>query len=65
MKRPVPEKDIVDVNVLGIMVVKYDELHAAFKYYSKSRVGRSMESVTVSAVDEIIGNIYKNPELLK
>lgn len=58
------EGDIVKYNTGETWVVKWVSRNASFEYVSNMK-GNSLTQILGSHEVEIVGNIYKNPELLK
>lgn len=47
---------------VGLAVVRYDKKWAAFRAFS---VERPWYSVQITGLDEVVGNVYDNPDLAK
>ena len=61
------EGDIVADDLIGICVVKYNDIHAAFKVLHKNKkTAKWFVDYLPSEFKyiQVIGNIYENPELL-
>lgn len=47
---------------VGLAVVKYDKKWSAFRAFA---VDRPWYACRITGLDEVVGNVYDNPDLLK